>query len=79
MKISRLLTDKDVAEIILRYKLDTTLQPKPEPALVLRALETKQIISESEPTSVTSLLQRLDNEAALNEWQTFSMDMYASG
>lgn len=76
-KISRFLTDRDVAEIVLRYKLDTTLQPKPEPALVLRALETKQIISESKPTSVTSLLQWLDNEAALKEWQTSFMDMYA--
>lgn len=85
-KISRLLTDKDVAELILRYDLDVAelvlrydlnATPQLQPALVLRALEKKQIISESKPSSVTSLLQLLDNEAASNEWQTSFMDMYA--
>ena len=87
-KISRLLTDKDVAELILRYDLDVAelvlplrydldATPQLQPALVLRALEKKQIIPDSKPSSVTSLLQLLDNEAASNEWQASFMDMYA--
>lgn len=75
VKISRLLTEKDVAELVLQYDLDAT--PHEQPATVLWALEKKRIITQCQPASVTSLLQKLENEAALQEWQTSFMDKYA--
>ena len=68
VKISRLLTKKNTAELVLRYKLKAALFT--EPAAVIKALEENGIISESNPEAVTDVLQQLGNEKALTEWYT---------
>ena len=69
LKVSRLLSGKDCAELTLRYELNAELFT--EPAAVIRALEQRDILSKSRPESMLNVLTELKNEEALTLWKTF--------
>ena len=69
LKVSRLLSRKDCAELTLRYGLNAELFT--EPAAVIRALEQRDILSKSRPKSMLNVLTELQNEEALTLWKTF--------
>ena len=74
--VSRLLTEKDLSELTLRYQLNAELFT--QPAAVIRALEERNILSEEQPESMLDVLKGLKNEKALTLWKHF-MDGQQNG